>query len=171
MKSLKQAAVTLATAAALLGATAAHAVTWRWSYSGTGLTASGTFTTAGNAAVAEEVLSITGTRNGAPILGMVPLDTDGNYSYDNLFVRTAPYFTTGGLLFNMGGTGEDASVNLYFDDSDNAFHDLRLNFAGTSITDTVVTFSVTAVPEAATYAYMALGLVGLGVAARRRRAA
>ena len=43
---------TAAVGAALLAASAAHAGTWNWSYTGTGVTASGTFSIAGNGASA-----------------------------------------------------------------------------------------------------------------------
>ena len=170
-KAIKSALVTVAAGTALLGASLAQADTWNWAYSGAGVTASGTFTTAGNAAGAEELLTITGTRNGVAIQGLMPLDSDENYSYDNTFTSLAPYLTDGGWLYDIGGSDADAHINIYFDAGDGSFHDLQLNVDGTEITDTVVSFSITAVPEAATYGYMALGLVAMGAALRRRRAA
>ena len=170
MKTFSRLISAAAVGAALLSASIAQAATWNWSYSGAGVTASGTFTTAGNAAVLEDVLSITGTRNGAPILGLVPPDSDPNYIYDNQFVNGSPYLTEGGWLYDLGGGGADAHINIYFDSTDLQYHDLRLDPLGASITDTIVTMTVTAVPEASTYAYMALGLAGMGLAIRRRKA-
>jgi hypothetical protein len=171
MKLLPRLISTAAIGAALMSASLAQAATWNWSYSGPGVTASGTFTTAGNAASFEDLLSITGTRNGTAITGLVPLGSDPNYIYDNQFNNSSPYLTEGGWLYNIGGSGPDSNINIYFDSTDFQYHDLRLDALGASITDTIVTMTVTAVPEAATYGYMALGLAGMGLVLRRRKAA
>lgn len=157
--------------AALLAAGVARADTlWNWSYSGDGVTASGTFTTAGNALVPEDILSFTGTRNGTTILGLVPLDSDSNFIYDNQFTRIAPYFSEPGILYDIGGGTADSHINIYWDSADGLIHDLQVDPTESFVIDTVVTFSVSAVPEPATYAFMALGLVAVGAVARRRRA-
>ena len=171
MTFLKQAALAAAAAATLLAAGAANAATWAWSYTGPGVTAAGTLTTAGNALSPEAILSITGTRNGATILGLVPLGIDPNYEYDNEFTIGNPHFSEPGMLFDLGGGLDSSHVNLYYDLTTNNYVDLRINDVTGAVIDTNVTFNVSAVPEAATYAYMALGLAGLGIAARRRKSA
>lgn len=158
--------------AALLAAGAARADTlWNWSYSGDGVTASGTFTTAGTALVPEDILSFTGTRNGTAILGLVPLDSDSNFIYDNQFTSVAPYFSEPGILYDIGGGTAGSHINIYWDSADGLIHDLQVDPTESFVIDTVVTFSVSAVPEPATYAVMALGLAVVGGVARRRRAA
>ena len=171
MKMLSRFISTAVVGAALLSASMAQAATWAWSYSGTGVTASGTFTTAGPALVLEDILTFTGTRNGTTILGLIPVDTDPNYIYDNQFTISIPHLTEGGILYNVGGSGDDRSVNLYLDSNDGQYHDLRIDLSIGEVVDTVVTFNVSAVPEAATLGYMALGLAGMGLVLRRRKAA
>lgn len=163
MRLLKRVAAAALTGAALLTAGQAQAdQSWAWSYAGTGVTASGTFTTAGNAAVAEDILSFTGTRNGLNITGLVPLETDPDFLYDNQFAAAAPHFTEGGIVFEVAGLG---NVNVYFFEGQT--WDLRV-VDGVPI-EGPITFNVTAVPEAATLAYMGLGLAGIAFAARRTR--
>ncbi len=144
----------------------AHAdQTWAFSYTGAGVTASGTFTTASAAPVAQDVLSISGTRNGVAILGLVPLGMNLTYAYDNQFNPAAPYFTENGLLLAMAGSNPD--VNVYF--FDGAYTDL---FAcDSTCVETPISFNVTAVPEPATVLSMLAGLGLVGVQLRRRRSA
>ncbi|MBL8306327.1 MAG: PEP-CTERM sorting domain-containing protein [Rubrivivax sp.] len=155
--------------AATLGLAAlgsAHAdQTWFWSYTGSGVNASGTFTTAGPALVFEDVLSITGSRNGQPILGLVPLDTDPDFIYDNQFSSVGDHFTDGGLLMAFGGGLPN--VNLYF--FNGSYTDLFIDGAGDPI-ETAVNFSVSAVPEPATGLAWLAGLGLMGLWARRRAA-
>lgn len=169
MKLLKQAAAALAASTALLAAGAAQAdTTWAWSYSGDGVTASGTFVTAGSALVPEDILSISGTRNGETILGLVPLGSDSNFVYDNQFTVADPHFTDGGLLFDIGG-GDFGHVNLYY--YEGQYFDLQVDADAGIAYEAPISFTVSAVPEASTYAYMALGLLGVAAVARRRRQA
>lgn len=165
MKLIKHAAALLLGAATFLASSLAHADTvWAWSYSGSGVTASGTLTTAGAALVPEDILGISGTRNGQTILGLVPVGADSNFIYDNQFVNDGAYFSEGGMLFDVGG-GDTGHFNIYFYEGQH--FDLQV-VDGQAI-ETAINFSVTAVPEAATYVYMALGLGALGAWSRRRQ--
>lgn len=158
--------VLLAATLAFSGWGLAHAdQTWAFSYSGGSVTASGTFTTASAAPGAQDVLSISGERNGVAIVGLVPLGTDLNYIYDNQFDATAPHFTDAGLLMAMDGG--QPNVNLYFFEGD--FYDLFDD--GGIFEPTPVSFNVTAVPEPATVLSMLAGLGLVGLQLRRRRAA
>ena len=155
----------LAGALSLAALGSAHAdQTWNWSYTGAGVSASGSFVTAGAALVAEDVLSITGTRNGVAITGLVPLDTDPVFAYDNQFSAVGDHFTDGGLLFSVPGA--PSNVNLYFFGGD--YFDLVVGAGGA--VETPVSFSVTAaVPEPATVLSLLAGLGLLGAVARTRR--
>ena len=158
--------ILLAATLAFSGWGVAHAdQTWAFSYTGAGVTASGSFTTASAAPVAQDVLSISGTRNGVAILGLVPLGTNLTYLYDNQFNPAAPYFTESGLLLAMDAGVPD--VNVYF------FDGLHTDLLGceTICTETPITFSVTAVPEPATALSMLVGLGLVGFHLRRRSAA
>lgn len=158
--------VLLAATLAFSGWGIAHAdQTWAFSYSGAGVSASGTFTTASAAPVAQDVLSISGTRNGVAILGLVPVGSSLTYSYDNQFNPVAPYFTQDGLLLAMDGGNPD--VNIYF--YQGGFADLF--GCDTTCVETPISFNVTAVPEPATVLSMLAGLGLVGVQLRRRRAA
>jgi len=158
---------TLGAAALALAAMApAHAVqTWSFSYSGAGVTASGTFTTAGAALTFEDILSISGSRNGVAIIGLVPLDTDPNFVYDNQFRSVGDHFTDGGMLLDLAGSAPN--TNVYF--FDGAYTEVFVD--GLSAIETPITFNVSAVPEPATVLSMLAGLGLVGAALRRRATA
>ena len=149
---------------ALVCGTAAQAETWAFSYTGTGITASGTFTTLGAALVAEDITSISGVRNGVAITGLVPLGADPDFSYDNKFSITAPNFTEGGVLFSLAGGGPN--TNVYFFET--GYFEVYID--GLGAVDTPISWSVTAVPEPATVLSMLAGLGLLGVYMRKARA-
>jgi hypothetical protein len=89
-------------AAAILlmhGQSANASLFWNWSYSGAGISASGTFTTndAPDAAGFYQIVEITGSDNGATITGLQPTGTPipGNepYAVDNLVSAAEPRLT------------------------------------------------------------------------------
>jgi hypothetical protein len=153
-------------AAGLTSMTAAQAVTtWAFNYSGPGITATGTFTTAGTAIAPELILSVSGVRNGAAITGLIPVDTDPDFFYDNLFTIASPNFTDGGFLY--GVTGGESNVNVYFD----AGQYFEVSIEAGGAVNVPINWSVTAVPEPATVLSMLAGLGLLGVYMRKARAA
>ncbi len=158
-------AATAVLCAGLASVTSAQAVTWSFSYTGAGITASGLFTTAGAALTPEPILSVSGTRNGSAITGLVPVGLDPDFIYDNNFTVAAPNFTSGGFLF--GVVGGASNVNVYFD-AGQYFEVIVVNGAGV---DTPINWSVRAVPEPATALSLLAGLGLLGVALRKRQSA
>ena len=156
----------LAAALTMAGLGTAQANTWVWSYTGVGVTASGTFTTAGAALVPEDILSISGLRNGVAITGLVPLDTDTNFLYDNQFSAVGDHFTDGGMVFTVPGL--PSNVNVYF--FNGSYSDLIIDPSGGAI-ETPITFAVSAVPEPATALALLTGLGVLGLRLRRRQPA
>jgi len=153
-------------ATGLMSATTASAVTtWNFNYSAPGLTAAGSFTTAGNALVPEDILSISGVRNGIAITGLVPLGTDPDFSYDNQFTATAPNFTSDGMVY---GLSNGQHINVYF--FEGAYADLYV-LGGATPVETPINWSVVRapVPEPATVLSMLAGLGLLGAFMRRAR--
>src|SRR5215471_959953 len=80
---------------------------WNWSYSGAGISASGTFTTndAPDGAGFYQIVGISGTDNGAMITSLQPTGTaiPGNepYAVDNLVSAVEPRLTTHGFGFSL----------------------------------------------------------------------
>lgn len=163
MNRFKQSLAVATLALSVWGSAHADQV-WAWSYSGSGVMASGTLTTAGPATSFEDVIAISGMRNGVAITGLVPLDTDPDYLYDNQFRFTSPSFTDGGLVIALAGGA--ANVNLYY--FDGTYTDLQRS--GVDIVQTDVIFSVSAVPEPASGLALLAGLGLLGAHLRRVRA-
>lgn len=100
--------------------TAAASTLWNWSYSGTGITAGGTFTTEDtpDADGGFLITAITGTRNGSSITQLQPAGTaiPGNepFAVDNLvFVGSEPQLTVHGFGF---ATADGNFANPFFAD-------------------------------------------------------
>ena len=97
----------IATAILLMHGPAKASLLWNWSYNGTGVSASGTFTTndAPDGAGFYQIVGITGADNGVTITGLQPTGTavPGNEPYviDNLVSATEPWLTKQGLGFSL----------------------------------------------------------------------
>lgn len=113
-------AFALAVGLALI-ASGAQASTWRWSYEGEGVAASGAFTTkdAPDADGFYEITGITGEANGVAIAGLQPPGTSipGNdgYPVDNLVRRDAPRLTIHGFGYALAnGTYANPFYGAHF---------------------------------------------------------
>lgn len=101
-------ATALSTASGLVFGTmqAASALTWKWSYSGNGIDAIGTFTTKNTPDDLGfyQILGISGTRNGETITGLQPVGTPipGNepFNVDNLISLNSQQLTGDGFGYS-----------------------------------------------------------------------
>lgn len=108
MKNLALSTIALATASGLVFGTmpAASALSWDWNYSGSGITANGTFTTndTPNDLGFYLISGITGTRNGETITGLQPTGTPipGNepFNVDNLISLNTQQLTSDGFGYS-----------------------------------------------------------------------
>ncbi len=171
---MKKISALLSAAAVALGmvGTPAHADTvWNFTYSGSGVSASGSFTTIGNGASPSEVLSMSGTYSDGTTTGALSLVTlagngasvttpDGLYIADNLF-GGSPQIDNSGLLF-LAGSQE---VNLYADPGTGLTNVTSYNG---SYVFSPVHFSATAVSEPGSIAMLLAGLGAMGFVGRRK---
>jgi len=157
----------LAIAAAILltqGPPANALTLWNWSYSGGGVSASGTFTTndAPDGAGFYQIVGISGTDNGATITGLQPTGTaiPGNepYAVDNLVSAVEPRLTTHGFGFSLANGNY---ANPFYNGS-SYFEYLSVppyvNGAGP---EKPVSFAAAIVPEPSAASLMLVGLAGL----------
>jgi hypothetical protein len=123
---------------------------WNWSYSGTGVSASGSFTTndAPDEAGFYQIVGITGAENGVTITGLQPAGTaiPGNepYAADNLVSTAEPRLTTHGFGFSLANS--DYANPFYKGSSYYEYLSVPpyVNGAGP---ETPVSFSAAIVPE------------------------
>ena len=140
------------------------ALLWNWSYSGTGVSASGTFTTdvAPDGAGFYQIVGITGTDNGVTITGLQPTGTaiPGNepFAVDNLVSAAAPQLTGNGFGFSL--TNGDYANPFYTGSGYHEYLSVPPYVKGAG-PETPVSFSAAVVPEPSTALLMLVGLAGL----------
>lgn len=174
---LLSATVITATSSLLFGtmqAASASALTWDWSYSGTGITANGTFITddtpddLGFYLITE----ITGTRNGEIITGLqavgTPIPGNEPFLVDNLISLNPQQLTGDGFGYSTSGGNFASPFFASFLPTPGYLEVFSAppfipgyeNF-GSEDTELPISFSATPVPEpSSTFAIFALGTLG-----------
>jgi hypothetical protein len=157
----------------------AHADICDWSYTGVGISGSGTFTAAflnSNNGGTFQVTHMTGTADGMAIVEVLPLG--GYSSNDNLlFPNASAELDFAGLAFTVT---DGQAFNLYFDtNSTGQFNCGQVGYCllgpgsvgteGSTDATAAITFAASAVPEPSTWAMMILGFLGLGWIAHRKK--
>lgn len=150
----------------LLAALSAQASMYNFSYSGTGVNASGVLTVAPSGPN-YLITGISGTYNGSAITSLfAPGGFQGN---DNLLLSGSPQLTILGFAFSVAGLG--TSVDVYHDAAGQFICAGCYGSYSEPGGDTVINFSASPVPIPAAVWLLASGLIGLVGIGRRRRAA
>lgn len=133
---------------------------WQWSYSTTGVDASGLFDTndVADAKGYYQITAISGQRNGDAIIGLYPTGSaipgNGNFAVDNLMrVNAGGQITKAGFGYALQG---DAYANPFYATFLNPKVYFEVYTQGSTYAEQRVAFSATPIPEPSSLALLAL---------------
>ena len=159
---------------AITASLSAHAsLLWDWSYAGSGIAADGTFTTneTANSDGYYEIVDITGSRDGVPIIALEPagdaIPGNPGFPVDNLIAADG-LLTSNGFGFE---TADGNYANPYYADflSPPSFFEVFTEPASMGFSELPIVFNAAIVPEPSSAALLITTLLGFAGYRRHRR--
>jgi len=142
----------------------ANSVTFDFSFSGAGISSSGTFAATLVSGDEYLVTSISGMQNGSAMTLLPPGTYAGN---NNEVFSSSPFLSFGGLAFVLANGSTD--YNIYYNASTKSYFECNSASGPCGAGDgTPISFNLTEIPEPGSMMLMGSGLIGLAGMVRRK---